>query len=181
MGFLTQDKLEQLAKDTQSKSRYINPSKLAPNEPHRFRFIGEGITGHEAWTVDNTPRRWELKPSELPEDIRPDENGNRTCRPFLAGIVWDYSDKSLKVMQITQKTLLQSIHNYLCEEDYAQISHEKYGYDIKITREGEKLNTKYTLLNMAPKPLAEEIKAAYDAESDRIDLQKLFTNDEVFG
>ena len=71
--FLSLDLVEEISKESQGNGRYVNPSKIEGEK--RLRFVGAGITGFGAWTVDKRPVRWESRPEKLPADLAPDHSG----------------------------------------------------------------------------------------------------------
>jgi hypothetical protein len=136
--------------------RYVNLSKIEGER--RFRFIGEGISGFYAWNTDNKPVRWEVKPAEIPENIKPDLNGSREAKRFLASLVWDYEEEDFRIMEINQISLMKMIFKYMSDEDYGDLTN----YDVKIIREKKNDKITYTLLPAPPKPLKSEIAKAYE-------------------
>ncbi len=137
-------------------SRYVNLSKIEGER--RYRFIGSGITGFAAWTTETKPVRWEVKPSEIPENIKPDMNGSREPKRFMASLVWDYEEEDFRIMEITQISLMKLIYKYSADEDYGDLA----GYDVKIIREKKGEKTSYTLIPSPPRPLKPEISKAYE-------------------
>ena len=156
MAFLTAEKLQTVKDNTGADKRYLNVGKLKDGEPTRIRFIGEGITGYEAWTEQKKPVRWETLPETLPEIIRPDDNGDRRAKFFIAGTVWDYDAEMFRVIQITQKSLLDGIFKYSSDEDYGDLTN----YDVLITRTGSGLDTKYDFLPKPPSSFADKAPEA---------------------
>lgn len=169
--FLSPDLINEISKESSGSGRYINPAKI--DGELRVRFFGEGISGFEAWTDDNKPIRWESKPESLPSNIRQQE-GYQTLKRFLAGIVYDYSSNSFKILQITQKTLMEQLFKYIKDEDYGQ----PVNYDIKISRTGEGKKTEYTLVPAPPKSPTKEVAAAFEAL--HCNLPALFDGDDPF-
>lgn len=168
MAFLSQAALDEVAQNTGPDKRYLSLSKLPDGKPCRVRILGEGITGFEAWTLQNKPLRWPILPNELPASIRPDDNGNLTARFFITGIVWDYAEEMFRVMTVTQKGVIDVINKHIRDEDYGDPS----GYDFTITKTGSGLETKYSVMAKPPKPVAASIKADFaDLEWD---LHQLF-------
>lgn len=174
-SWLSEDTVDDLIKEV-SSGNYVNPSKLAEGKDHRFRFFGAGITGFEAWTTDNKPLRFRNKPadSDLPANIRVKEDGSTEIRRFIAGVVYDYENESFKILQLTQKGLMQMLFKHVKDEDYG----DPVNYDIKLSRKGSGLQTEYTLTVAPPKPVAAAIAAAY--EELTVDLQRMFDGDDPF-
>jgi hypothetical protein len=156
--------------------RYINPSKIQGEK--RIRLFGEGITGFETWVTEDgkdKPMRWESKPSELPDNVRKDDNGNSQLKRFVSVIAYDYETEDFKVLSLTQKTLIQALMSLIADEDWGDCS----GYDIKITRKGEGLKTEYTLKPVSKKVPTKELKDAFAELS--CDLSKMFDGEDPFG
>ena len=117
----------------------------------------DGITGFESWTVDNKPVRWVTKPVTLPANIVVQE-GFAPIKRFLAGVVYCYESDSFKILQITQKTLMDQLFKYLKDEDYGNPS----DYDIKISKKGSGKETEYVLIASPPKEFPASLMARYD-------------------
>ncbi len=169
--FLSPDLVEEILKESSGLGRYINPSKIEGEI--RLRFFGRGISGFEGWTDENKPVRWETKPTELPANIKV-RDGQAPLKRFLAGVVYDYSSQDFKILQMTQKTLMEQLFKYVKDDEYGDPS----TYDIKISKTGEGMKTEYTLLAAPPRPAAKDIQAAY--EKLHCNLQALFDGDDPF-
>lgn len=168
--FLSLDTLEEISKESSSSGRYINPARVEGEK--RMRFFGPGITGHSAWTTEGKPVRWEQKPSALPADIAPDMNGRVGTKRFLAGLVYDYEAGDFKILEISQKTLMDQLFKFMKDTDYG----DPTGYDIKLSKTGEGIKTEYTLVAAPPKPVSKEIQDAY--EKVNCNLKALFDGDD---
>jgi hypothetical protein len=169
--FLSKGAIEEISKESSGAGRYLNPSKLT--DEVRVRFFGAGVTGFEAWTTDNKPIRWESKPEELPSNIRQQE-GYQTVKRFIAGVVYDYSSDDFKILQITQKTLMDQLFKFISDEDYG----DPTGYDVKIGKTGEGKKTEYTLVAAPPKAVKADVQARFD--DLKCDLNRLFDGEDPF-
>jgi hypothetical protein len=169
--FLSAAAVAEIAKESSGSGRYLNPAKLT--EEVRVRFFGSGVTGFEAWTIDNKPVRWETKPEELPSNIRQQE-GYQTIKRFLAGVVYDYSAGDFKILHITQKTLMDQLFKFISDADYGDPTE----YDIKISRTGEGKKTEYTLVAAPPKEVKADIRQRYDEL--KCNLYLLFDGEDPF-
>lgn len=158
-AWLSQETVEEVSKEVNS-SRYVNPSKLEENKDHRFRFFGTGITGFEVWTTDKKPVRFTSMPADadLPGNVKIEEDGNPSIKRFIAGLVYDYQDEQFKILQLTQKGLMNSLFKYMQDSDYG----DPVNYDIKLTRKGSGLKTEYTLAPAPPKAVTKGILTAYE-------------------
>lgn len=156
-----------------SGGRFINPSKI--DGETRIRLFGEGVTGFEGWTTDNKPVRWESRPDGLPENIRKNDDGRDPLKRFVAAIAWEYDSNSFKIISLTQKGLIKDLMGYIADKQWG----DPAGYDIKIARKGEGLQTEY---NMMPCPPKSPTKEAADAFAElSCDLSKLFDGEDPFG
>lgn len=167
----------EIQKEVKSGSaNYINPSKI--DGEIRLRLFGEGITGYETWVTEDgkdSPMRWESKPSELPENVRKDDNGNSQLKRFVSAIAWDYESERFKILSITQKTLISSLMGLIADDDWGDPSK----YDIKIGRKGEGLKTEYTLKPVSKKAPTKDSADAFAELA--CDLSKMFDGEDPFG
>lgn len=151
MATLNATFFEEVLTESGSSSRYVNLGKIEGEK--RLRYMGRGITGFTAWTTENKPVRWEMKPEELPDNIKPDMNGSIAAKKFMAGVVWDYDDSQFKILELTQISVLKQLAKYQADEDYGDWA----SYDIKITRDQKGDKVAYTLLAAPPKAVKPEI------------------------
>jgi hypothetical protein len=170
LSFLSSDTVDQVSKET-SSGRYINPAKIEGEK--RIRFFGTGITGFEGWTTDNKPVRWESKPDKLPANLK-QEDGRDPLRRFIAGVVWDYDNEEFKILQITQKTIMNDLFKFMKDSDYGDPTE----YDLKISRKGEGKNTEYSTVPAPPKSITKDMAEAYEAL--HCNLAALFDGDDPF-
>ena len=142
---------------------------------NRFRILSSAIVGWEGWNEDKEGNHKPLR-KRLTEDlISSDFQEPEKIKRFWAFIVWNYKDEAIQILEITQKGIRQSIT--------ALINNKKWGtpvnsYDIVITREGEKLKTKYTVTPDPKEPTEKEITNAFKKKP--INLEALFSNDDPF-
>jgi len=145
-----------------------NYMKLAPGN-NVVRILSTPILGWEDWK-DNKPLRF-------PMDQKPEKpvDPKRPIKHFWAFIVWDYAEGKLKVMEITQSTIQESIKNLYEDIDWG----DPRQYDIDIKKTGEKMETKYSIIAKPPKPITQEIKEKL--ETTNIDLTELYKGADPFG
>lgn len=164
--------IDEIQAEVSTTGRYINPSKI--DGEIRVRFFGEGISGYEAWNTENRPERWETKPSELPGNIRKNEDGRDPLKRFIAATVWDYDTEEFKVLSLTQKTLISALMHLMTDEDWG----DPLEYDIKISKKGEGMGTEYKLTPCPKKAVATKVMGAYDDLT--CNLQAMFDGDDPF-
>jgi hypothetical protein len=134
-----------------------------------FRILGDAIAGWLDWTADDKPIRTpydQLKPEPISSD--------REIKSFWAFPVWDYADNRVKVLEITQVSIMNALNEYLHDEAWG----DPKNYDVVVGKTGEKLNTKYTIMAKPPKELCAEAAEAY--MSTPLNLKALFKGLDPF-
>lgn len=150
-----------------SNSRYL---KLQQGD-NKIRILTKPITG---W-LD-----WQTKPdgSKTPvrtKDKQPAINSGQLPRHFWAFAIWDYQEKNIKVMEITQATIQDAIFSLHSSEDWGNPTK----YDLNIKKTGEKMETKYFVSPTPPRDLHPDIVEALAKET--INLEALYENGDPFG
>lgn len=139
-----------------------------------IRILSNAVTGFEYWNNENKPIRSKEMFSNTP-DIKIDMDGNPTkVKHFWSFVVYNYDTKNIEILQINQKTVQSDIQALVNDADWGNPK----GYDIKITRSGEKLETKYSVNPKPQKAVSPEILEKYNAMS--INLEALFTGCNPF-
>lgn len=141
-----------------------------------FRVLSSAVIGWEYWNTQNKPVRSKEAITDTPKDIRLNNDGTPTkVKHFWAFVVWDYKDKTVKLLQITQASIQKAIKGYVDDADWG----DPKKYDLVITRKGEGIETEYSI---RPKPHSEISKEAQSAyESEVIDLDRVYQNENPFG
>ncbi len=135
---------------------------------NKFRILSSAIIGWIDWTVDKKPVRTKERPEK---SINP----NRPVKHFWSFVIWDYKDNAVKIMEITQQTIQDSIIELHKDESWG----DPKEYDITVSRIGEALETKYNVLPNPKADLTAEIRKAYSEM--KIDLDQLYVNGDPFG
>ena len=138
------------------------------NGKTRVRMLGTPVFGWETWK-DKKPVRFELD-----QKIPVEKIGEDGVKQFMAIKVYNYNLGCVQVMQITQKTILKAIKDYSKNSDYGNPT----GYDIEVTKTGEGMGTKYTVIASPPKPLTAEVKKADD--ETEVEVQLLLIGSDPF-
>ena len=119
-----------------------------------FRIVGSQddggfITGMLGWGTNEDggrkPYRWKVG-EEAPGSFedKPKE--------FFAMKVYNYAEERVQVLEITQKTLKDSLVSYCEDPDWG----DPRAYDIDIIRNGEGLETSYAMVAKPHKKMSEE-------------------------
>jgi len=144
-----------------------------------FRILSNPIIGWEWWTDEHDQEGKEIRTPHRAHDYESvpvsavDEEG-RGVKHFWAMIVWNYQDKKIQILEITQKGIQRAIHALEKSKGWG----DPKGYDISVTRIGEKLDTEYSVMPIPPKPLSDEIRSAYKNTS--INLEALYEGKNPF-
>lgn len=143
--------------------------KLEKGE-NTFRIMSSPVMGYVYWNKDNKPVREREKFTTTPDDIKIDaKSGKPTAiKHFWSMVVWNYNDKAIQQLELTQKGIMDAI--------LALTNNPKWGnpknYDLTVTREGDGLTTKYTVMPNPQSEVSAEILAEF--ESKAIDLNVIF-------
>lgn len=142
--------------------------KLQDGE-NRIRILSAPILGWEDWTLEKKPIRFRY--SEKPtSSIDP----KKPVKHFWAMIVWNYNEQKIQILEITQATIRKCLEKLCKDPDWGA----PYFYDIKICKEGQNVDTEYTVNPISPKPVAEQIIDQFN--SNPCNLEALFDNGDPF-
>ena len=167
-----------LPSDYKVPSGQNNYMKFSQGE-NLFRILSSPILGWEWWT-DETDN--EGKQIRKPNRVR-DEEGvplnavdaeGRGVKHFWAMIVYNYQDKKVQILEITQKGIQRAIQALNRSKGWG----DPTGYDISVTKTGEKMETEYSVMPVPPKPVDKEITKKFN--ETYINLEALFDGKDPF-
>lgn len=128
-----------------------NYMKLKDGE-NKIRILSKPVVGWVDWKDKKAYRFPMDKKPEKPLDKNP-------IKHFWAFIVWNYNDQAIQILEVTQQTIQTQIINLTKDEDWGM----PFDYDIKISKKGRDLDTKYSVIPANKKPVADEVqKSALD-------------------
>lgn len=136
---------------------------------NKFRILSSAIIGWQYWTKENKPVRSKTQFTDIPDDARLEE-GQFKPKHFWAFVVLNRQTNNVQIMEITQKTIQKEIKALVDDEDWG----DPKGYDIVITKTGEKLDTDYQV-NSKPHSKIEI------PDISHIDLTALYKGEDPFG
>ncbi len=141
--------------------------KLVEGE-NRIRILSKPIMGWEDW--------YEKKPVRFGMNEKPAKSFDpkKPVRHFWAFIVFNYIENEIQIMQVTQATIRKSLESLCKDADWGA----PFGYDIKIMKSGEGVDTEYAVNPVPHKPVAQEIIEAFNDR--RCNLNALFANADPF-
>lgn len=147
---------------------------------NRFRVLGDAIVGNELW-INKKPVRKpnnerfttdELESADTNEDGTP-----RKQRHFWAFPVFNYELNQVQVLEITQKTVRETMETYARDADWG----EPVEYDFVVSRSGKGIETDYNVIAKPAKLLNEEAaKAWVKVQENGFDLDELFKSGDPF-
>jgi hypothetical protein len=142
---------------------------------NRFRILSSAIVGWEAWNDEDgkrKPIRWANGENyDISKLDEPDK-----VKHFWAFVVWNYSDKKIQILEITQKGIMKSLKVLLDDEDWG----DPKNYDVVVIKEGEDLATTYSVQPKPAKKLDEEVANAWKEIKDTLKLEALFEGKDPF-
>ena len=158
--------------------------KLVEGE-NRFRILGSfldktAIRGLEYWTTDAEGKR---HPTRLTEgvsvpveelEINPQTNELEMPKYFWAMPVFNYNEKKVQILELTQKTIINAIKDLADNKKWGNPAE----YTICVTRSKENGRTNYSVMPEPKEKIEEEVINAY--AKMYINIQALFTGDDPF-
>ena len=144
-----------------------NYMKIQKGE-NKFRILSEPIGGWVEF-IDNKPKRYKIdeKPIKSHDPEKP-------LKFFSAFIVFDYLTEDVKILEITQAGVRKDIQALSQDSDWGS----PFSYDIKVTRTGEQLKTKYSVVPGAKSNISDYIKQCFNSKP--INLEALFDGKDPF-
>jgi len=135
---------------------------------NRFRILSKPIIGWLDWN-DKTPLRFRM-------DAKPSQpiNPNKPIKHFWAFIVHNAKTNSIQILEITQSSIQGAIQQLSKDADWGA----PYGYDIKVVKTGDGMETQYAVNPVPHKPVSQEVKDLLAAKP--IDLEKLYDGTDPF-
>lgn len=135
---------------------------------NKFRIMSRPILGWLDWK-EKKPLRFKMneKPSQPVDPSKP-------IKHFWAMVCFDYKDSKIKIVELTQKSVISSIEKLINSPEWGS----PLNYDINVQKKGKSMETEYSVIPSPPKPVNEAAKKAY--ELTNVDLNKLFLGEDPF-
>lgn len=176
---------EFLPKEYQVPDKTKQFMKLAPGD-NLIRVLSPPMLGWVVFTEDKKPVRRHIEEGEFSSKELNDMKAKRNedgvfegNKHFWVMLVWDYSAKAPKILEITQISIIKPLYGLLKDEDWGDLR----DFDINIKREGTGKND--TTFEVTPKPhkkISEETKRCIDMlyEKNLIDLNAIWKGEYPF-
>lgn len=155
--------------------------KLESGE-NRFRIMSSSIVGYELW-VNKKPKRYHEEAQITIDDFENSDKDTYTGEPrlpkhFWAFVVWNYKLEKLQILEIDKKTIQKQITDIVTKKAWGSPVGTD-GYDLVITKKGEKKETEYSVVPEPKIKLDKKITDLY--KKSNIDLEELFKGGNPFG
>jgi hypothetical protein len=154
------------------------PSNYAKFEQgdNKFRILSKPSVGWQYFGHDNKPVRHEGAPQPMVDKslIKADKYGKQDLRHIWVMLVWNYQLKQIQVLEITQTSIQGRIKELSQSADWGS----PFTYDIIVTKKGTGKETEYSVTPVPPKPITDEVKAAYIAKP--CNIKAMFNGGDPF-
>lgn len=193
MGFTISKKFADAATSKSGKGGgYLNPSKLPDGGSVKFHVVSDEPL--EFWEVWGENSDGGIKPFRFVEDPSPDDieqemgdytrrmnrdgNGVEPAKPAMAFAVFNLDTEQIQVCQFSQKMLIQELTSIVQDEDTEDLTQ----FDLKLSRTGLMLDTRYTLRPVPSKAGTHKkaVAALEQAQADGFDIERLLTGGNPF-
>lgn len=141
---------------------------------NRLRILSSPIIGWETWIDEDGGRKPLRRKMDNPFSVDIVDNPE-DIKHFWAMAVYNYQDKRIQVLEITQKSIQKTLKSLARDKDWGS---PVQNYDIVITRTGEGMETRYEVLPKPAKKMDETILKEYNAMN--INLNALYSGDDPF-
>ena len=132
-----------------------------------FRIIGSAIVGSLAWK-DGKPIR---SRNQLSGDDFEDKP-----KHFWAFLIWNHGEDRIQICEITQRGIQNALLELRDDEQWGDLKR----YDVTVNREGEGLETSYTVIPRPPASLPEVVVAEIKEKLPKINLEALYDGEDPF-
>lgn len=137
---------------------------------NKFMILSSVVLGWQYWNTEKKCIRLQEKPKDTPVDLGTDDNGKpKRVQHFWAFAVYNFANKEVQILEITQKGLMGALQDLARDKDWGD---PILSYQITIKKSGQKLDTTYQVLPVPFKGDIKDIKLQYE-ESD-IDMKDYF-------
>jgi hypothetical protein len=141
---------------------------------NRFRIMGSPILGYEYWEEEDGKRKPIRSRMDAPIDVTHVDDPS-TIKHFWAMVVYNYEEKKLQIMEITQKTIQRSLRSLSSDPDWGSPVQK---YDIVVKRSGDGLETEYEVMPKPATPMDPGIVQLY--HDTEINLDALYDGADPF-
>jgi hypothetical protein len=182
-------------KETTNTNGYLNSSSIEDGGTVRLAILSESpVEGVEVWFNKKSGGMTKRITPDWPDQDLLDElceqvggvvterDGKKAIKRCTAFFVYDFDAEAVRVFSANQQSLLSDIDRLTSDEDYADLSK----WDLKITRNGTLLDTRYHAGFVPTKRSNEKVAKAVMTAWDEVcsagaDLEALYDGGNPFG
>lgn len=139
---------------------------------NRFRVLSSPIIGWLAWRDEGGQRKPIRR--RMDQVFSTTEFDPSDIKHFWAMPVYNYAEKKIQILEITQKGIQKKLRAYAKDEDWGS----PINYDLVVTRSGQDLQTEYEVIAKPAKKLDEGIERLY--QDMNINLEALYEGKDPF-
>jgi len=141
------------------------------NGKNKFRILDRPIFGWVWWVKNGETKTAHRAPYD---EGRP--AGAKELKHFWLMPVWNYDQKKIQILEITQVTVQRAIEAIVNDADWGNPT----GFDLSVTRKGTGMDTEYLTMPGKSGAISEEIEAAYEEKREELeeDFENLFNEEE---
>lgn len=137
---------------------------------NRLRVLGDFQIGWEGW-INGKPTRHRGDVCHIDASIvDQNKDGTPNMHYFWVAPVYDYRDQAVRVLEITQKTIMGTLQNL--EENPAWGDVKKYDLVVSKTKNGDK--TSYAVVANPPTVMPNEILTLLEESKAQETIDKMF-------
>jgi hypothetical protein len=134
-------------------------TKIPTGSEVKLRILSQAIVGFEGWYKDKPVRfngDFKINADQYDGlDVDTYDSAKRKWRQFAVCVVYNYTAGAMQYWQFTQKQIRDQLGGLANDKDWGDLTQ----YDIKVKREGEKVDTKYTVTPLPKTELSVEVRA----------------------
>lgn len=126
----------------------------------KVRILSNSLVGWEYFNTENKPVR-----SRTKFEATPGIKNNAKQKEFWAFVVWNYKTEQIEICEITQASIKNAVWELYKDEDYW----DPKGFDLKIKRKWEGLDTEYQVIPAPIREIEKEVKEEYLKENIKLE------------
>lgn len=158
------------------ESRYTM-SNLDSGDAVKLRFVSNVIDGFSLWEEENgKPKVFRKKEeSEIDKSKAGSYQGTpNKIKQFIAAVVWNYTAERFEIFETDKASIIKKLWEMDQDEDLGNLT----SYDIKVSKSGSGMETRYSVMPLGISPVSTEILEAYEELS--VDLTALYRDENPF-
>jgi len=147
-----------------------NYTKLAQGKT-TIRIIGDAITGWLGWIKEGgkaSPHRSKEQP--------PVGKFEERAKHFLAFPVYNFGTNSVQILEVTQRGIQDALKELYEDKNWG----DPKKYDVVIKRDGEGLETSYSVMPVMPTDLDDDVITTIKAKLPTINIEALYEGGDPF-